>query len=129
MISVHSYHVTVGLLYLTVAGIAKTRMRNKMCNCASRLIEHSSEQTIVCIRASVSFIVKFIPFLAVFNQLTLGEDIEKIPGPSYAIEMFKLGTFHHGDKGFGKTAGVQRAYNSLFALCCQKVEKFQSGSR
>lgn len=94
MISVHSYHVTVGLLYLTVAGMAKTRMRDKMCNCAPRLIEHSSEQTIVCIRASISFIAKFIPFLAVFNQLTLGEDIEKIPGPSYVIEMFKLGTLN-----------------------------------
>lgn len=129
MISVHSYHVTVGLLYLTVAGMAKTRMRNKMCNCTSRLIEHSSEQTIICIRGLISFIAKFIPFLAVFNQLMLCGDIEKILGPSYTIEMFKQGTFHRGDKGFGKTADVQCAYNSLFALCCQKVEKFQSGSR
>lgn len=77
MISVHSYHVTVELLYLTVAGMAKTRMRNKMCNCASRLIEHSSEQTIICIRGLISFIAKFIPFLAVFNQLMLCGTLKK----------------------------------------------------
>ena len=89
--------------------MTKTRIKNKICNCASWLVEHSSEQTIVCISAVISFIAKFILLLAVFNQLILCGDIEKNPGPSYATKMFKLGTFHQGDERFGETASVQFA--------------------
>ena len=44
MISVQNYRVTVELFYyVTVVVMAKTRMRDKMCKCTSRLVEHSSE--------------------------------------------------------------------------------------
>ena len=80
MISVHSDHITVGLFYyVTVGGMAKTRMRKKMCKCASRLAEHSRKQKIVFISAVISSIVKRILFLAVFNQLMLFGDTEKNP--------------------------------------------------
>ena len=50
MVSVQNYCVTVELFYyVAVGGMAKTRMRNKMCKCTSRLIEHNSEQTIAYI--------------------------------------------------------------------------------
>ena len=78
MISVQNYRVTVRVFYYAaVGGMAKTRMRNKMCKYALGLVEHSSEQTVVCISAVISFIAKFILLLVVFNKLMLCEDIEK----------------------------------------------------
>ena len=48
--------------------------------------------------------------------------MENNPGPTYSIEKVIQGSFHQGNPRFERTAGVQCACKSLFALCWLQVK-------
>ena len=72
------------------------------------------------------FLIIYFLSVAVFSGflvLQLCGHVESNPGPTYNIENVIMGSFHQGNTRFGLTAGIQRACNSLYALCWSHVKK------
>ena len=67
----------------------------------------------------------FVPLVVVLGLIVfqLSGDVESNPGQTYAIEKVVSGSFHQDSTTFGTTAGMQCAWNSLFALCFSQVKK------
>ena len=61
-------------------------------------------------------------YFSSIGLLQLSGDVESNPGPTYSIEKVIQGSFHQGNPIFGRTAGVQCACNSLFALCWSQAK-------
>ena len=57
-----------------------------------------------------------------YRSITITWDVESNPGATYSTEKVIQGSFHQGNPRFGRTAGVQCACNSLFALCWLQVK-------
>ena len=60
-------------------------------------------------------------YFSSIGLLQLSGDVENNPGPTYTTEKVIQGSFHHGNPRFGRTAGVQWACNSFFALCWSQI--------
>ena len=61
-------------------------------------------------------------YFSSIGLLQLSGDVESNPGPTYSIEKVIQRSFNQGNPRFGRTAGVQCAFDSLFALCWLQVK-------
>ena len=61
-------------------------------------------------------------YFSSIGLLQLSGDVESNPGPTYCFEKVIQRSFCQGNPRFGRTAGVQCACNSLFALCWSQVK-------
>ena len=97
------------------------RTRRKTISYESGSAETWSKTTIVMSLLFISLLLGL--GLRSFNTLIIDGDVESNPGPAYVIEKAICGSYHQGDRRFSDTAGVQRACNSLYALCWSQIRK------
>ena len=105
--------------YQKVLNIARTK--GKSISYESGSAETWSKTTIVMSLLCISLLLGL--GLRSFNTLIIDGDVESNPGPAYVIEKAICGSYHQGDRRFSDTAGVQRACNSLYALCWSQIRK------
>ena len=64
---------------------------------------------LICLRLLIQAII--------YGMQLKGGDIETNPGPTYNLDRIVHGSFHQGNSQlFGETAGIQCAFNALYAL-------------
>ena len=125
MLGIEAHQFASGRFYATAIklsslGVVSATSRKRQTYCSKNFRKN-------CLgNYKVSLIFGFVFLCSLYfssiGLLRLSGDVESNSGPTYFIEKVIQGSLHHGNPRFGRTAGVQCACNSLFALCWSQVE-------
>ena len=125
MLGIEAYRFATGRFYAAVIklsslGVVSPTSRKQQTYCSRKF-----RKNCLC-NYKVSLIFGFVFLCTLYfssiGLLQLSGDVESHPWLTYSIEKVIQGSFHQGDTRFGRTTGVQCAYNSLFALCWLQVK-------
>ena len=125
MLGIEAHQFASGRFYATAIklsslGVVRATSRKRQTYCSKNFRKN-------CLGIyKVSLIFGFVFLCSLYfssiGLLQLSGDVENNPGPTYSIEKVIQGSFSQGNPRFGRTAGVQCAFDSLFALCWLQVK-------
>ena len=125
MLGIEAHRFATGRFYATAIelsslGVVSATSRKQQTYCSRNFRKN-------CLgNYQVSLIFGFVFLCSLYfssiGLLQLSGDVESNLGPTYSTEKVIQGSFHQGNPRFGRTARVQCACNSLFALCWSQVE-------
>ena len=125
MLGIEAHRFATGRFYaaaikLSSLGVASATNRKQQTYCSRNFRKN-------CLgNYKVSLIFGFVFLCSLYfssiGLLKLSRDVESNLAPTYSIEKVIQGSFHQGNPRFGRTAGVQCACNSLFALCWLQIK-------
>ena len=129
MLGIEAHRFATGRFYtaaikLSSLGVVSATSRKQQTYCGRNFRKNCLGNYKVSLIFGFGFLCSL--YFGSVGLLQLSRDVESNPGPTYSIEKVIQESFHQGNPRFGRTAGVQCACNSLFALCWSHVRWFKS---